>query len=116
MSAAYNEHRFGKAKYQADIDSYFGVYKKIKDKGNDKSLVFKNWLNPSQDDRNLVYFKGAYILHLLKLELGDIAFWEGIEYFSLQYFGKSVNTLQFQKAMEVATNKDLQGFFEEWVY
>lgn len=116
MSAAYNEHRFGKAKYQADIDSYYGVYKKIKAKGKDKSLVFKDWLNPSQDDRNLVYFKGAYVLHLLRLELGDKAFWEGIEYFSLQYFGKSVNTQQFQKAMEVATNKDLQGFFEEWVY
>lgn len=116
MSAAYNEHRFGKEKYQADIDSYYGVYKKIKDKGNDKPLIFQHWKNPSSDDRSLVYFKGAYVLHLLRLELGDQAFWDGIQYFSLQYFGQSVNTKQFQKAMEIATNQSLQDFFDEWIY
>ncbi|MEM1119555.1 MAG: M1 family metallopeptidase [Bacteroidota bacterium] len=116
MSAAFNEHRFGQEKYQSDIDAYYGVYKKIKDKGKDRSLVFKNWLNPSTDDRNLVYFKGAYVLHLLRIELGEADFWKGIQYFSLQYFGKSVNTQQFQAAMEEATNKDLQAFFDKWVY
>lgn len=116
MSAAYNEHCFGDKKYQADIDSYYGVYKKIKNKGGDKSLVFNNWLNPSRDDRNLVYFKGAYVLHLLKEELGDQVFWKAIKAYSQQYFGQSVTTQQFQKAMEVSTNKNLQAFFDEWVY
>ena len=116
MSAAYNEHCFGNKKYQADIDSYYGVYKKIKDKGGDKSLVFNNWLNPSRDDRNLVYFKGAYVLHLLKIELGDRVFWKAIKFYSQQYFGQSVTTQQFQEAMEIASQKDLQAFFDEWIY
>ena len=116
MSAAYNEHCFGDKKYQADIDSYYGVYKKIKNKGGDKSLVFDNWLNPSRDDRNLVYFKGAYVLHLLKVELGDQAFWKAIKFYSQQYFGQSVTTQQFQEAMEVSSQKNLQVFFDEWVY
>lgn len=116
MSAAYNEHCFGDKKYQADIDSYYKVYKKIKNKGGDKSLVFDNWLNPSRDDRNLVYFKGAYVLHLLKIELGDQAFWKAIKFYSQQYFGQSVTTQQFQKAMEVSSQKNLQAFFDKWVY
>ncbi|MEO0895340.1 MAG: M1 family aminopeptidase [Bacteroidota bacterium] len=116
MSAAYNEHRFGKEKYLKDIDSYFQVYQKIKTKGNDKSLVFPNWLNPSVDDRNLVYFKGAYVLHCLREELGDEDFWKGIKHYSSAFYGKSVTTKDFQSAMEEATEKSLGHFFDEWVY
>ena len=116
MSAAYNEHRFGESKYNADINAYFEVYKSIKNKGRDKSLVFADWSNPSRDDRNLVYFKGAYVLHLLRTELGEDAFWNGIRFYSQKYFGKSVNTLDFQLSMEESTGHDLNAFFHKWVY
>ncbi|RAW00743.1 M1 family aminopeptidase [Pseudochryseolinea flava] len=116
MSAAYNEHRFGKQKYTADIDSYFKVYKTIKDSGKDKSLVFTDWSRATKDDRNLVYFKGAYALHLLRIELGEQHFWEGIKRYSQKYFGKSVDTFEFQKTMEETSGRSLQVFFEKWVY
>jgi hypothetical protein len=45
--------------------------------GKDKSLVFPDWLRPTREDRTLVYDKGAYILHLLRDEMGDRAFWIG---------------------------------------
>ena len=116
MSAAYNEHRFGKEKYQENIDAYFGVYEKIKAKGGDKSLVFNNWLNPSADDRNLVYFKGAYVLHLLRIELGEEPFWKGIRDYSRVFYGQSVTTRDFQLAMEKSSKKSLESFFDKWVY
>ena len=116
MSAAYNEHRFGREKYLDNINAYREVYETIKAKGADKPLVFKDWLAPSADDRNLVYFKGAYVLHQLKETLGDEVFWKGIRYYSQQYYGKSVLTPDFQKAMEASTGKNLTDFFEKWVY
>lgn len=116
MSAAYNEHRFGQEKYQENIDAYFKVYNNIKLKGGDKPLVFIDWSNPSKNDRNLVYFKGAYILHLLRLELGNEAFWNGIKYFSQTYYGKSVTTEDFQLAMEKSSKKSLDSFFHKWIY
>ena len=66
MSAAYNEYRFGKEVYLANINSYYQVYEAVKNRDKDKPLVFASWSNPSRDDRNLVYFKGAYVLHLLR--------------------------------------------------
>ncbi|MFK7935318.1 MAG: M1 family aminopeptidase, partial [Saprospiraceae bacterium] len=116
MSAAYNEHRFGQEKYQANINAYFEVYKKIKAKGNDKPLVFKQWSNPSGDDRSLVYFKGAYVLHLLRKELGDALFWKGIKSYTQTYYGQSVTTKDFQLAMEKSSGQSLENFFNEWVY
>lgn len=116
MSAAYNEHRFGIEKYMADINAYRSVYENIKRRGKDKPMVFDNWNNPSRNDRNIVYFKGAYVLYLLRKELGDEAFWAGIKSYSQRYFDKTVTTQDFQQAMETAANRPLDEFFDEWVY
>ncbi len=116
MSAAYNKHRFGDIKYKADIDSYFQVYQEIKNRHKDKALVFKDWLNPSKDDRNIIYFKGAYVLHLLRLEVGDKKFWDAIKYYSQKYYDKSVSTLDFKEAVEKIAEKNLDDFFNEWVF
>lgn len=116
MSAAFSEHKFGKEKYESDMSIYKGIYDRLLAAGKDKSLVFPNWDNPSRDDRNVVYYKGAYVLHLLRQELGDQDFWKGIKSYSQEYFGKSVVTADFQKAMEDSTNRNLDTFFTEWVY
>jgi aminopeptidase N len=116
MSAAFNEHKFGQDKYESDINSYRKVYESIKSKGKDKALVFTDWSNHTTGDRNLVYFKGAYVMHLLRTELGEKDFWDGIRFYSQKYFGRSVNTPDFQKAMEESTGRDLNAFFNKWVY
>jgi aminopeptidase N len=116
LSAAYNEYRFGKKKYHSDIGSYYKVYEAIKNRGNDKSLVFANWSNPSNDDRNLVYFKGAYVLHLLREKLGDEIFWIAIKYYTAKYFGETVESDDFQKAFEESSGVQLDDFFNEWIY
>lgn len=116
LSAAYNEFRFGKEKYKSDIGSYYQVYSALKKRGNDKPLVFEDWSNPSRDDRNIVYFKGAYVLHLLREEIGDEEFWKAIRFYSTKYFGKSVESVDFQLAVEESSGIGLDTFFNKWIY
>ena len=116
MTAAYIEHRFGRAEYLREIESYRASYEKVRQAGNDKSLVFPDWLHPTAQDRTLVYDKGAYLLHLLREELGEQAFWKCVRSYTRAYFGKSVVTADFQAAMEQASGKSLQPFFAKWVY
>jgi aminopeptidase N len=116
MAAAYLEHRFGRAAYLREIDTYRANYEKVRLAGKDKSLVFPDWLHPTREDRSLVYDKGAYVMHLLREEMGDRAFWNGLRIFTRRYFGKSVVTSNFTKAMEEANGKSLSGFFAKWVY
>jgi aminopeptidase N len=116
MTAAYLEHRFGRAAYLREIESYHASYEKVRAAGKDKSLVFPDWLHPSAQDRTLVYDKGAYVLHLLREDLGEQAFWSGIQSYTRDYFGKSVVTRDFQVAMERASGRNLDPFFSRWVY
>lgn len=115
MSSAFSEHKFGPKKYEADIAIYKSIYDGLVKRGKDRPLIFKEW-KPSRDNRNVVYYKGAYVLHLLRKELGDEAFWKGIQSYSKTYFGKSVKTEDFKLAMEKATGADLDDFFNKWVY
>jgi aminopeptidase N len=116
MAAAYLEKRFARADYLREIESYRTSYERVQKAGHDKSLVFPDWLHPTADDRTLVYDKGAYVLHLLREEMGEQAFWAGLRSYTRAYFGKSVVTSDFQRAMEQAAGKSLQPFFNKWVY
>ncbi len=116
MTAAYLEHRFGREAYLRQIEEYRASYQKVRDMGKDRSLVFPDWLHPTAADRTLVYDKGAYVLYLLREELGEPAFWAGIRDYTRKYFGKSATTADFQTAMEQASGKNLTGFFAKWVH
>lgn len=115
MAAAYLEHRFGRAVYLREIETYKENYEQVRVARKDKPLVFPDWLNPTREDRTLVYDKGAYVLHLLREEMGEAAFWKGLRLFTQRYFGKSVVTSDFMSAMEEANGKSLKEFFQKWV-
>jgi aminopeptidase N len=116
MSAAYFEHRFGKADYLSEIERYKQSYEQIRLAGKDKSLVFPDWNKPTREDRALVYDKGAFVIHLLREEIGDELFWKGIKQYTQKFWGKSVVAKDFQTAMESASKKDLTVFFDKYIY
>ena len=116
MAAAYKEHHFGRREYLKEIEDSRVNYQKVRDKGKDRSLVFPDWSKPTAEDRTLVYDKGAYVMHLLREELGERNFWAGLRQYTRKYFGKSVTTPDFQSAMEQASGKNLTDFFSKWVY
>ena len=116
LAATYMEHRFGKAEYQKSVDRWRARHEKLKVDGKDKPLVFPNWDKPTSDDRAVVYQKGAYVLHLLREKLGEDVFWRGMRDYTRKHFGASVVTQDFQAAMERSSGKQLDAFFDEWVY
>ncbi len=116
MAAAYREQRLGRDVYVKDVASMKARYEQVRERGNDRPLVFPSWDRPTADDRTLVYQKGAYVLHELRELVGDTAFWTGIRRYTTEHFGKSVTTADFQTAMEQASARDLRAFFDRWVY
>lgn len=65
----------------------------------------------------LTYRKGAWLLHMLRVHLGDSLFFEGCrEYLKSNLAYGFSTTAQFQKIMEDVSGKDLALFFKQWYY
>ncbi len=62
------------------------------------------------------YQKGAWVLHMLRFELGETNFWKGIQLYYERYKNSNATSIDFQKAMEDASGKQLGVFFEQWLY
>ncbi len=66
--------------------------------------------------RALVYNKGAAVLHMLRRLVGDDAFFRGIRRYYADNRFKKAGTNDFQAAMEEETDRDLDRFFQRWIY
>lgn len=67
----------------------------------------------------LRYRKAAWVLHMLRWELGDNAFYNALKNYvtNLELFEEGfVRTHQFQALVESSTGLNLDTFFSQWVY
>jgi aminopeptidase N len=62
------------------------------------------------------YQKGAWVLHMLRQEVGEENFWEGLRLFYMRYRNKNALTGDFEKVMEEVSGKNLEKFFYQWLY
>lgn len=116
MTAAWLQHAQGEAAYQRQVAGWRARLDRLRAKGTDHALVYAAWDAPSADDRAVVYQKGAYVLHLLREELGEAVFWQGLRSYTRDHDGRAVVTADFQRAMEQAAGRPLDDFFQAWVY
>ncbi|HMJ55509.1 MAG TPA: M1 family aminopeptidase, partial [Polyangiaceae bacterium] len=66
--------------------------------------------------RGVTYYRGGLVLHKLRNELGESAFWAGIQRYVRERTGKSARTEDLRAALEAASGRDLKDFFFKWVY
>ncbi len=64
----------------------------------------------------ITYQKASFVLHMLRKEIGDDAFWSGIRNYYAAYQNKNALTADFRKYMEDASGKDLGWFFNQWIF
>jgi aminopeptidase N len=62
------------------------------------------------------YQKGAWVLHMLRHELGDELFWKGMRSFYEEYRNRNALTSDFQHIMEKVSNRNLAWFFKQWLF
>ncbi|MBW8713369.1 MAG: hypothetical protein JF632_04715 [Acidobacteria bacterium] len=66
--------------------------------------------------RAIVYNKSAMVLHMLRRLVGEDAFFGGVRAFYQEWKYKKAGTDDFRKVMERAAGRDLQRFFDAWVF
>jgi hypothetical protein len=66
--------------------------------------------------RALVYNKGASVLHMLRRLLGDETFFRGVRLFYEDRRFQKAGTDDLERAMETASGRVLDRFFDRWIY
>jgi len=62
------------------------------------------------------YQKGAWVLHMLRSNLGDDVFFRGIRAYYESHKNSVASTEDLRAALEKASGQDLRAFFARWVY
>lgn len=61
------------------------------------------------------YQKGAWILHMLRQELGDEVFWRGMKSYYNDFKNRSALSEDFKNSMEEESHRSLDWFFDQWL-
>lgn len=85
------------------------------------NVVDRPLVDTAQSDPNKLlnansYQKGAWVLHMLRREVGDSGFFRGIRDYYSTWRDSSVLSAQFEAMMEKRVRKNLDWFFKQWLW
>ncbi|MCA8951612.1 MAG: hypothetical protein KDE27_19045 [Planctomycetes bacterium] len=83
--------------------------------GRTKSIRDDRFPHPDAALNSNTYPKGAWVLHMLRGELGDEAFFAALKAYFTTCRGRSVRTADFVAAVENSCGRELHGFFAQWL-
>ena len=116
MTAAWNEQRWGEAGYRREIDGARKRWLRAQEADFDKPLAWAGEYPNPRTRRDIQYGKGAVFMHVLREELGERAFWNGVRRYTRDNAGRGVHSADLQAAMERSAGRSLQPLFDRWVY
>jgi aminopeptidase N len=99
-------------------------YKRLKNE-RDEVILFSGaaimqwWIQPT-DLMSLLnansYQKGGWVLHMLRMEVGDSSFRKIIRTYYDRFKGKNAQTADFAAIAREVSGKDLGYFFRQWLF
>jgi aminopeptidase N len=118
--ADYSEYLWTEYKYGRDAaDAYhMNAMQGYLNNPNDKAkhLVRFYYRDKEEMFDQVSYQKGGRILHMLRYELGDSAFFKGIGHYLQQNKFKAAEAHQLRLALEEVSGRDLNPFFNQWYF
>jgi len=119
MEAAWREKKNGEKNYlekvKQDAEAFINEDATVK---NNHGLYNRQAGNVDAlfDRSGVTYNKGGAVIHTLRRQVGDQAFWKAINlYLNRHKFG-NVESTDLRAAMEEVSGQNLDWFFEQWVY
>lgn len=81
-----------------------------------RPVVCKEYEEPIDVFDRHLYEKGGWVLHMLRAELGEDAFWRSIRTYATSNRGRTVVTDDLRRAVEEATGRNVEGFLDQWIH
>ena len=113
----WDEHHLGHDDFlYLDVRQNQESYYQAWGRGQRRPIVTRNYASPDSVFDTYAYPRGGAVLHMLRNTLGEDNWWRAINHYLTKYAHQPVETEQFRIAIEEATGRPMDWFFDEWVY
>ena len=110
--ALYTQYKYGEAAFRQQMVVFAEIYF-----GEDQTIRYPIYdPPPGYLFGAAVYYKGAWVLHMLRHIVTEPLFWSLLQNYAQNYAYGNAVTDDFQAISELVSGTDLNWFFEEWVY
>ena len=119
MEAAYREKMYGRDDYIRKVLEDAEQFKAFDAVTRQKHGLYNLIADPNNDGTmfdTTTYQKGGAVIHTLREEIGDEAFWRAVNIYLNRHKFANVETKDLQKVMEETSGRKLDWFFKQWVY
>ncbi|MCH8994235.1 MAG: HEAT repeat domain-containing protein [Chloroflexi bacterium] len=116
FDALFTEHKDGVDRFRYAMRGAAEIYMRDDTARYRRPIVSNTYNEPIDLFDRQFYEKGAWVLHMLRFELGDALFWKAIRHYVAKHQGGNVTTPDLQRSVEEATGRNMDAFFEQWVY
>ena len=93
-----------------DTQAYLGEAGKYQ-----RPVVCRQYNEPIELFDSHLYDKGGRVLHMLRHKLGDEVFWRALNLYAERHAHRSVETRDLARAIEDASGRNLDPFFDQWI-
>jgi aminopeptidase N len=111
----FTEHDEGRDAFVEGLQSSRTQILQVERKLPNTPVVHRNLAEMSKVLNSLVYQKGAWILHMLRREVGTGPFWTAIREYYRRYRDQNASTAELRAIFEQVSGKDLGWFFAQWL-
>ncbi len=111
----YREHARGRDDFVAGLKQSRETIRTFYLDRPDYRVVHADLRDMAHVTTGMTYQKGAWTLHMLRVLVGDDAFWRGVKAYYREHFNRNASTADFQRAMEEASGQPLGGFLDQWL-
>ena len=114
LTGLYLEHARGAAALTTYMTEARRQVVRFHQKRPDTPLVDTTYSDPTELLTTNPYQKGAWVLHMLRHEVGTDVFWEGLRAYYDRYRNGNATTSDFRAVMEDVSGRALGPFFAQW--
>ncbi len=109
----YEEVRHGR---DGMLVSLWNEAQKVLRSGDTRPMVWKDYKEPMEQFDSRAYPRGAWVLHMLRCQLGPELYRKGITEYLRRNRDTNVVTDDLQEALEDVSGRSFDQFFDQWVY
>lgn len=112
----WNEYYYGQD--SADLLAHRELQTYLRESIHKKESLIRHYYKDADGDLfdNHSYAKGSRVLHMLRLFVGDEAFFKSVARYLTHNRFSAVEASDLKKAFEDVTGLDLSWFFQQWMY